>query len=109
MDDEYDFEKDMKIKSIPAARLRLIMFSQSAMCLLSSSLDLGGRYVGLVLLITFSRVLGPTIDCVGLCLGLLSCGVLCTSIGEVGGSFGGGIEKDMLDEDAGAEWGGVRD
>ena len=78
------------------------------MCLLSSCLGLGGRYVGLVLLITFSRALGPTIDRVGLCVGLLSWDV-CTLRGEAGGLFGGGPAKDVLDEDAGAEWGGVLD
>jgi hypothetical protein len=44
----------------PANRLLFIIASQSARCLLSSSLFFGGRKVGLVLLMTFSNADGPT-------------------------------------------------
>jgi hypothetical protein len=47
---------------VPAALLRFIIFSQSARCLLSSSLLFGGRNDGLVLLTTLSNILGP-VDC----------------------------------------------
>lgn len=49
----------------PATRLRLIIFSQSAICFLSSSRLLGGKNVGRVLLTTLSNILGP-VERVGL-------------------------------------------
>jgi hypothetical protein len=50
---------------VPAALLRFIILSQSARCFMSSTLFLGGRKDGLVLLTTFSNTLGP-IDRLGL-------------------------------------------
>ena len=44
---------------MPAALLCFIIFSQSAICFLSSSFGFGGRNEGRVLLSTFSNVLGP--------------------------------------------------
>lgn len=43
----------------PAARLRFIICSQSAMCFLSSARGFGGKNVGRVLLMTLSSMLGP--------------------------------------------------
>lgn len=86
---------------VPAARLSFIIRSQSAMCLLSSCLLFGGKNAGRVLLITFSRALGP-IDRVGLWLKVADVGVGGRGKDEDSGI---GISNEWDEDVAGAERG----
>jgi hypothetical protein len=94
------------------------MCSQSAICLLSSCLGLGGRYAGRVLLTTFSSALGP-VERVGLWPGgnfdigeadevEAETGEICEVVAEVGEEGEGAASwwTEYVDEEAGAELGG---
>jgi hypothetical protein len=92
------------------------MCSQSAICLLSSCLGLGGRYAGRVLLTTFSSALGP-VERVGLWPGANfetgEADEVEAEAGEIGevvaGVSGGEVTSwwaEYVDEEAGAELGG---
>lgn len=92
--------KPQMIEPSPAARLCFIIVDQSDICLSSSCLVFGGRYDGLVLLMTFSKVLGPT-ERVGLCFGAGAFGALAAR-GEEDVDGMGGIDGNV-GVDAGAD------
>ena len=89
----------IKYRPSPAKRLAFIICCQSAICLLSSSFGLGGRKVGLVWLLTFSKVLGPVERC-----GRCDLGFSMRSF-ELEGSLFDAIAGSENEEVAGAETG----